>query len=95
MHEVDVLALAPGERPQSPRARIALLGEAKATLSPRGPADLNRLDRIRTLIGGQGHDVRAAKLALFSLHGFDRNLQAAAAAREDVLLIGLNQIYGD
>ena len=94
-HEVDVLALAPGERPQSPRARVALLGEAKATLSPRGPADLDRLDRIRALIGEQGHDVREAKLALFSLHGFDRNLQAAAAAREDVLLIGLSQIYGD
>ena len=46
-HEVDVLALAPGQRPQSPRARIILLGEAKATLSPRGPADLERLDRIR------------------------------------------------
>lgn len=93
-HEVDVLALASGERPQSPRSRVTLLGEAKATLSPRGPADLDRLDRIRTLIGEQGHDVRDAKLAVFSLHGFDRNLQAAAAARDDVLLIGLNQIYG-
>ena len=31
---------------------------------------------------------------MFSLHGFDRNLQAAAAAREDVLLIGLDQLYG-
>jgi uncharacterized protein len=29
-HEVDVLALAPGERPQSAHARIALIGEAKA-----------------------------------------------------------------
>jgi hypothetical protein len=96
-HEVGVLALAPGERPRSPRARIALLGEAKAkaTLRPRGPADLDRLDRIRALIGEQGHDVREAKLALFSLHGFDRNLQAAAAARGDVLLVGLGEIYGE
>ena len=39
--------------------------------------------------------MRKAKLALFSLHGFDRDLQAAAAAREDVLLIGLNHLYGD
>jgi AAA+ ATPase superfamily predicted ATPase len=93
-HEVDVLALAPGERPHSPRARITLLGEAKATLSPRGPADLDRLDRIRTLIGEQGHDVRDTKLGLFSLHGFDRNLHAAAAARDDVLLIGLSHLYG-
>ncbi|WP_051451394.1 hypothetical protein [Actinospica robiniae] len=93
-HEVDILALAQRARPQSPRARIALLGKAKATLSPRGPADLDRLDRIRTLIGEQGHDVRDAKLALFSLHGFDRNLQAAAAARRDVLLVGLSHLYG-
>jgi uncharacterized protein len=93
-HEVDVLALAPGERPQSPRARIALLGEAEATITPRGPADLDRLDRIRALMGEQGHDVGDAKLALFSLHGFDRNLRAAAAARGDVLLIGLTEMYG-
>ena len=91
-HEVDVLALAPGERPHSPRARITLLGEAKATLSPRGPTDLDRLDRIRTLIGEQGHDVHDTKLALFSLHGFDRNLHAAAAARDAVLLIELSHL---
>ena len=30
-HEVDVIALALGERPQAPRARVALIGEAKAT----------------------------------------------------------------
>ncbi|MGW4511765.1 hypothetical protein ACWEO4_07160 [Streptomyces sp. NPDC004393] len=39
-HEVDVLALPSGERPQSPRATIALIGEAKATVQPRGPKDL-------------------------------------------------------
>lgn len=91
---MDVLALAPGERPHNPRARIALLGESKATLSPRGPSDLERLDRIRTLLCKQGHNVRDARLALFSLHGFDRNLQTAAAARPDVLLVGLSHLYG-
>jgi hypothetical protein len=39
-HEVDVIALAAGERPQAPRARIALLGEAKATAARRGTGDL-------------------------------------------------------
>lgn len=94
-HEVDVLALAPGERPRSPHSRIALLGEAKATLTPRGTGDLDRLDRIRILVGEQGHDVRDARLAIFSLHGFDRNLLDAASARADVLLVGLDRIYGE
>lgn len=55
-HEVDVMALALGERPQSPRARIALLGEAKATAAPRGTGDLERLEHIRALLAEQGYD---------------------------------------
>ncbi|GAA2009893.1 hypothetical protein GCM10009799_42430 [Nocardiopsis rhodophaea] len=40
-HEVDVIALAAGERPQAPRAKIALLGEAKATVAPAEPGIWN------------------------------------------------------
>ena len=93
-HEIDVLALAPGERPQSPRSRIAVIGEAKATISPRGLADVERLEHIRTLLAEQGYQTQDAKLALFSLHGFDRNLTAAAAQRTDLVLVGLDTLYG-
>ncbi|WP_250213307.1 AAA family ATPase [Acrocarpospora catenulata] len=94
-HEVDVLALTPGQRPQAPRAGIALIGEAKATVRPRGAADLERLEHIRGLLAEQGHDSGQATLALFSLHGFHPDLQRTAAGRRDVLLVGLNTLYGD
>jgi hypothetical protein len=65
-HEVDLLALAPGERPQSPRASIILIGEAKATVQPRGLKDLERLEHNRALLADQGHRPEDAILALFS-----------------------------
>ncbi|GAA1004175.1 ATPase AAA [Acrocarpospora pleiomorpha] len=94
-HEVDVLALAPGQRPQAPRAAVALIGEAKATVQPRGPRDLERLEHIRGLLTGQGHDARKATLALYSLHGFQPDLLRAASTREDVLLVGIDTLYGE
>ncbi len=94
-HEVDVLALAMGERPQSPRSRIALLGEAKATAARRGPADLERLEHIRGLLAAQGHDTSGTVLALFSLYGFHDDLEAVAARRGDVLLVGMETLYGE
>jgi hypothetical protein len=66
-HEVDVIALAAGERPQGPRAKIALLGEAKATAARRGTGDLERLERIRALLADQGYGTDATTLALYSL----------------------------
>jgi DNA-binding transcriptional ArsR family regulator len=93
-HEVDILALRPGERPHSPRASIALLGEAKATVSRRGVKDLERLDHIRGLLTQQGHDASRAVLALFSLHGFHPDLPRLARRRGDVLLIDLPALYG-
>ncbi|MFJ9590643.1 hypothetical protein [Streptomyces acidicola] len=51
----DLLALAPGERPQSPRASITLIGDARATVQPRGLKDLKRLEHIRALLADQGH----------------------------------------
>lgn len=94
-HEVDVLALAPGERPQSAHARIALIGEAKATIQPRGMRDVDRLQRIRDLLAGLGHHIEDAALVLCSLHGFPPDVQRAAARRRDLLLVDLPALYGD
>ncbi|MFD5317093.1 ATP-binding protein [Streptomyces sp. NPDC127098] len=94
-HEVDLLALAPGERPQSPRTTIALIGEAKATVQPRGLKDLERLEHIRALLAEQGHRSDDAALALFSLHGFHQDLITAAGRRPDVLLVDVAALYGD
>ncbi|MET9968488.1 hypothetical protein ABZZ80_21830 [Streptomyces sp. NPDC006356] len=96
--EVDLLALAPGERPQSPRASIALIGEARATVQPRGLKDLERLERlerIRALLADQGHRPEDAVLALFSLHGFHPDVVDAAGRRRDVLLVDIRALYGD
>ncbi|MFW6694155.1 AAA family ATPase [Streptomyces sp. MAR4 CNX-425] len=93
-HEVDVIALAAGERPQSPRTRIALLGEAKATAARRGTGDLQRLEHIRTLLADQGHDITGTVLALYSLHGFYPDLIELADHREDILLADLPTLYG-
>jgi hypothetical protein len=93
--EVDLLALAPGVRPQSPRAAITMIGEAKATIQPRGLRDLERLDHIRVLLADQGHRTDDAVLALFSLHGFYPDIVAAAGSRRDVLLVDIAALYGD
>jgi hypothetical protein len=63
-HEVDILVLAPVERPQSAPARIALIGEAKATIQPRGMHDVERLEHIRTRLTELGHHTTDATLAL-------------------------------
>ena len=93
-HEVDVIALAPGERPRHPRSAIALIGEAKATVTPRGIKDLERLAHIQSLLADHGHYSGDAVLALFSLHGFHADLQDAAAGRRDVLLVDIDALYG-
>ncbi|MFD4144389.1 ATP-binding protein [Streptomyces sp. NPDC058572] len=93
-HEVDVIALAAGQRPQSPRAKIALIGEAKATAARRGTGDLERLERIRGLLADQGHDTTASTLAFYSLHGFHPDLVELADRRDDLLLVDLPTLYG-
>jgi AAA+ ATPase superfamily predicted ATPase len=93
-HEVDVLVLAPGERPRTPRSTIALIGEAKATVRPRGVKELERLEHIRSLLNDLDHQADNAVLALFSLHGFHPDLRDAAARRRDVLLIDTGVLYG-
>lgn len=93
-HEVDVVALGLGDAPRAARARVVLLGEAKATVARRGMRDLERLERIRGLLTDHGHDTGATVLALFSLHGFHPDLIAAATRRRDVLLVDLPALYG-
>lgn len=94
-HEVDVVLLGPGESPRQAHRTVRLLGEAKATVAPRGLKDLERLEHIRELLTRQGHRAEGAVLALFSLHGFWPDLEAAAAHRDDVLLLALPELYGE
>lgn len=94
-HEVDVLALAPGERVRSTGSAVALIGEAKATVHPRGLRDLARLEHLRNLLTDQGHPrPEGTVLALFSLHGFTADLVEAAGRRRDVLLVDVAGLYG-
>jgi uncharacterized protein len=93
-HELDVVALSPGDKPRTPTARIALLGAAKATVRRRGLEDLERLEHIRTVLDSQGHDSADAALVLFSQHGFTPSLREVAARRDDVHLIDLVTLYG-
>ncbi|MEV4221698.1 ATP-binding protein [Nonomuraea sp. NPDC049725] len=84
-HEIDVIAL----DKRSGRAVVTLIGEAKATITKRGVADLDRLDRLRALLAEQGHDTSSATLAVFSLEGFHADLKATADRRDDVILVDL------
>lgn len=93
-HEVDVLALVPGERLQHPKSAIALIGEAKAIVQPRGIKDLERLEHIQSLLADQGYESERAVLALFSLSGFYPDLLDTAASRRDVVLIDIGALYG-
>jgi uncharacterized protein len=92
-HEIDVVALPRGETLHRPGARIQALGEAKSTNRPRGSADLTRLDGIRSLLAGRGHDVSGTRQLIFSRSGFARELRAEAASRPDVVLVDLERLY--
>jgi uncharacterized protein len=89
-HEIDVIALSP----ESGRATVGLIGEAKATLVRRGPADLERLERLKAALHDQGHDVTSTRLAVFSMEGFHPDLVATARRRGDVLLVDLPSLFG-
>lgn len=93
-HDVDVVALEEGEVEGRRDARVALIGEAKATNRSRDLDDLGRLEHIRRLLVDQGTRAGEATLALFSRSGFDRRLHAAAGGRRDVLLVDLARLYG-
>lgn len=69
------------------------IGEAKHSTQRRTLADVRRLERVRQLLEDKGAAARGAKLLLFSVGGFDRNLLAATADRADVELVDLDRIY--
>ncbi|MGH9184668.1 MAG: AAA family ATPase [Acidimicrobiales bacterium] len=91
-HEVDVVMLAPGQRRQSRQATITALGEAKASSKALGLPLLDRLERIRDLLGRRA-DVEGTRLLIFGRAGFDRALTAAARMRADVVLVDLDRLY--
>lgn len=92
-HEVDVVALAAGERLGRKDSRIIAIGEAKASDRPRTWSDLVRLERIRNLLVADGSDCADARLLLFGRSGFTPDLHGAAATRADVELIDLDRLY--
>ncbi|MGO9911465.1 MAG: hypothetical protein ACLPQS_09925, partial [Acidimicrobiales bacterium] len=89
--EIDVVVLGPGSGRK--RRVVTAIGEAK--LSVLGTSHLRRLDRVRVELGEMNHvqGAATAKLLLISERGFDPELTEASAAREDVVLLGVDDLY--
>lgn len=91
-HEVDiaVAGIADGATPTP----LLALGEAK-TNDIMGLGHLDRLVHVRDLVTNSGrYDTRHTKLLLCSGAGFNDRLRARADERDDVVLVGLDDIYG-
>jgi len=87
VHEVDVIAM--GERHQSGRQRVLMIGEAKHA-QIMGPKHLGRLTRIRDLLASRDDlDLTDCRLACFSAKGFTPELTGDPRA----VLIDLDRIY--
>lgn len=97
-YEVDVVVCAPGEGEESgPRARRTVYAVGEAKLSRLALADLDRLDRLASLIdtNGRARVTPHARRLLFSASGFDAALRTAAGRRDNVELIDLERLYHD
>jgi hypothetical protein len=77
------------DAPQA-RGRVLAIGEVKATRSPVGLKQLERLAHIRTLLPPA---MAPALPPPVRQHGFTPELTAAAAALDDLGLIDLNRLY--
>ncbi|MFF3845798.1 ATP-binding protein [Streptomyces sp. NPDC002328] len=88
--QVDVAVVEQGSGGSRPA--VALLGEAKWG-TVMGRAHLERLGRAKELLAARGMDTSHCALACFSAAGFSEALRAEAA-RGEVLLIGLDALYG-
>lgn len=87
-HEVD---LAVFEARDDGSEALLAIGEAKLN-ETMGKAHLERLEHIRGLLSNR-FDTERTKLALFSGAGFSGAVKHAAD-REDVILVGLAELYG-
>ncbi|MFD7664895.1 ATP-binding protein [Streptomyces sp. NPDC059788] len=88
--QVDVAVVEPGSG--GARPSVSLLGEAKWG-TVMGVNHLERLGRARQILAERGMDTTRCGLACFSAAGFSDALRAEAE-RGDVLLIGLDELYG-
>ena len=89
-HELDVVAIG---RNDDGLTAVLALGEAKHSKAKRTPADLARLEHIRSLVTAKDPSAESARLLLFSASGFEGNLTQQVAARNDVELINLERLY--
>jgi AAA+ ATPase superfamily predicted ATPase len=87
--QIDVAVLGP-ERHDAPRQVISI-GECKWG-EVMGLRHVERLARARALLAVKGYDTSGTVLACYS-GGFDADLTDAARYRQDLLLIGLDQLY--
>jgi AAA+ ATPase superfamily predicted ATPase len=90
-YELDVVVFGLDE---DDRARLVSIGEAKWG-ETMGSGHLDRLRRIRALLVAQGrHGAETATLACYSGAGFSAGLEAHAAEDGNIVLVGLDDLYG-
>lgn len=90
-HEVDVVAFGlDGDN----RRPLLAIGEAKWG-ERMGRGHLERLRRIRDLLAAQGrYGAETARLVCYSGAGFSEELVERAAGDDEVVLVGLDALYG-
>ncbi|WP_372451696.1 AAA family ATPase [Glycomyces salinus] len=89
-HEVDVAVIAASD---AGRPRLLAIGEAKWQ-DVMGRAHLERLEHLRTLLSSAGKfDTSETRLMCMSGAGFNDHLARRASERNDVLLVGLTDLY--
>jgi hypothetical protein len=86
--DIDVAVLGSAQARQ-----VISLGEVKWG-KVMGLRHLDRLRRARALLAVKGYDTTGTTLACYSGTGFDPALRQVAAAGSDVLLVGLDRLYG-
>ncbi|MFG2991114.1 ATP-binding protein [Streptomyces sp. NPDC048257] len=90
--QIDVAVVESGTGGRRPT--VAMLGEAKWG-TVMGQNHVERLRRAREVLAGRGMDVTRCALACFSAGGFSDALRdEVARGGGDVLLIGLEELYG-
>ncbi len=85
--ELDVAVMPPGSS-----KRLLAIGEAKGGREPRSISDIQKLERLRSLLAVRA-DTAGTKLMLFSRSGFEQEVIDMAAGRSDIELIDLRRMY--